>query len=458
MSAYRLRRFAVWFFGLSLILGSVQLPSAFGAPGSSSSRSSSSSGSSSGGVSRSGGSSSSSSGSHSGNSYSSGKSDSKPAPSNSGYGAGLSQTQKEDNSKRSYDASKPKPADPPPSPAQPRDPPRQAPSASSDSNASKALPTPGRTGDVNVVAPIIVGGDTHYHNGAPMDSSGNAMGSNNTSNPGAGWGVDGRDTHHSSGSIVCWVIGFILLLALVVGVVVYLINRQGNAFNDELHRSNRLSDRTSSSYETDEASTSSDEETIKGDCSNSPGVDRCDAFNPLRAKVGDIIRVGTIDLDGIRFKCISVRELHHKFYDEKLAYKHTDYFIQTDDGSTQYRINCMPLQTPDPKSGLLFHTLLLEKFDEVGFDSGLKDVMTGEASDFTINDTDTFWRHNGIKEAYTATTSDGKEIEYWIYSRDTKDSDGMDAAEFVIIEMDKHNGMFTIYRGFQISSDRITCG
>jgi len=46
-------------------------------------------------------------------------------------------------------------------------------------------------------------------------------------------------------------------------------------------------------------------------------------------------------------------------------------------------------------------------------------------------------------------------IEYWDYSRLTG-VNGVEAEEFIFVEMDKADGSFQIWRGIEVATDRIT--
>lgn len=200
-------------------------------------------------------------------------------------------------------------------------------------------------------------------------------------------------------------------------------------------------------------------------------------YNPIGAKIG-----GSISIDALDF-----RDLH--FFVQEIIEgqvvngksKYVDYALlarplEGDDVNLRLRL-IVPTKTTDAPVAII-----MKLDNECEYDKGLHDVVQDDSKKFVIDDTlgdddesndihEEFWRIGDVGNSYTAKLTllrdenvDGKvardevsaaEVEFWDYSRETE-IDGVTAEEYLFVELNKESGMFQIWRGFDVSTDRVS--
>jgi hypothetical protein len=193
-------------------------------------------------------------------------------------------------------------------------------------------------------------------------------------------------------------------------------------------------------------------------------------YNPIGCKVGGVVKIDSLDFRDYRF---TVKEIVE--YSIEVGKKHvmTDYVLLARPiGKNDFV--CRLRVVPDPTSHSKFthRALILSLYDELAYDEDLHNVVLDDTKKFVIDDDkddddasndehSEFWRVNDVGVSYNATLKTLKEdgfsgsaIDFWDYSRMT-DLDGVEMEEFVFVEMDKCNGWFQIWRGTEVSPERI---
>jgi hypothetical protein len=204
-------------------------------------------------------------------------------------------------------------------------------------------------------------------------------------------------------------------------------------------------------------------------------------FNPAKAKIGNSFSVDAIDMIGCIFSLREIWEYKRSMNGIDMTFG--DYILLSrpigkDD--VWLRVRFMP--TGDDETP--YKVLILTKYDEMPFCKELDEACRCGSGEFIItnNDTgeqETFWRllMNGstskrVLESYDAAISivkdvngDGivessevqkKEVEYWDYSRDTKNEAGHVCREYLFIEYDKEYRTQTMWRGTEIDPQNVT--
>lgn len=202
-------------------------------------------------------------------------------------------------------------------------------------------------------------------------------------------------------------------------------------------------------------------------------------YNPICCKIGNVIKIDNLDYRDYRFTVKMIREYSVK------NNKMTDYVlvarpIGQDDLTVLLRM------CPDSEVKTKHRAVVLHLHDELQYDEGLhnllKDMKNDEEKIFEMNDDsdpenpiqEKFWRVNNVGISHTAQVKsispevyrDEKDeykesaeinsslVEFWDFSRITN-VEGIDLEEFVYVEMDKEDGMFQIWRGFEVIPERI---
>lgn len=172
-------------------------------------------------------------------------------------------------------------------------------------------------------------------------------------------------------------------------------------------------------------------------------------FNPLNAKIDSSVTLNIPNFNG-PYKIESITEVtcinnqKHKFI---------DYCI-----SATFLLRVYP----DGK------ILLLEFYDSLDFDKNLLKICQ-ESKEFHVTD-----KVNNNEEVYYRVGNLGKphiciakyqdeyiinnsySIEYWDYSKTTKNEVNQGFEQFLFVEMDKESGSFQIWRGNKIQSSMVT--
>ena len=113
--------------------------------------------------------------------------------------------------------------------------------------------------------------------------------------------------------------------------------------------------------------------------------------------------------------------------------------------------------------------LVLTLYDSLAYDEGLLAVVRDDSAKLIIHDdtnpanivADIFWRINDVVVSHIRTVNilsnigvTDAAIEYWDYSRLT-DIEGVEAEEFIFVEMNKAEGWFQIWRGVEVTAGKI---
>lgn len=204
-------------------------------------------------------------------------------------------------------------------------------------------------------------------------------------------------------------------------------------------------------------------------------------FNPAKAKIASTFSLDVIGLRDLMFTLVEIREYKRTINSKQLTFG--DYVLLSrpigkDD--VWVRVRFMPVENPD--SQLTHNVLILTKYDEMPYCKELDEVLRATTGVLDITDhdtelTETYWRpaidgRSRLTSAYRADVSiirdvnnDGKvepqevekeTIEYWDYSRITKDEAGQEFTQFLFVEMDEHSKMQTMWRGSEIDANRVT--
>lgn len=195
-------------------------------------------------------------------------------------------------------------------------------------------------------------------------------------------------------------------------------------------------------------------------------------FNPLGARVGGAISINSIDYKDVRFRVKSINE--HSIHLNKETHQIADYLL-----ADVFNKNSVKLRVISDLANKNHDLLVLNLYDEMSYSEDFHNVLKDESKKFVIDNDDDpenvlheeFWRVNDVKSSYLSdvkmlvdTNNDGKiegneitnsQIEFWDYSRMT-DLDGVEAEEFVFVELDKENGWFQIWKGFEIIAEKIS--
>lgn len=177
--------------------------------------------------------------------------------------------------------------------------------------------------------------------------------------------------------------------------------------------------------------------------------------NPANAKIGAIFTIDEIDY---RNKTNHLREIME--YKREINGKE---FVFVDYVFDDFRLRFMP-STDD---GVTHNIILLKKYDEMKFNESLDSVLREETGELVITENDNeekYWRNNDVTSSYLAKINvlsgknklDTMNIEYWDFSRVTKDEADQDFTQYLFVELDKNYHMQTMWRGEEILAEKIT--
>lgn len=205
-------------------------------------------------------------------------------------------------------------------------------------------------------------------------------------------------------------------------------------------------------------------------------------FNPLRAKIGSSF---SLDVLGFRDLMFTLREIHQYERKDSVKSMFGDYVLLARPIGKEdvwVTVRLMPVEVPD--ANLTHNVLLLQKYDEMPFCKPLDEACRCGSGELEISDNDT-----GAKETYyrlamdnagtqritrsfdtTMTVirdvnNDGKvedhevqkvPVEYWNYSRITRDEAGQDFTQYLFVEFDKKTRLQTMWRGEEVDAQRVT--
>ncbi len=188
-------------------------------------------------------------------------------------------------------------------------------------------------------------------------------------------------------------------------------------------------------------------------------------YNPLGVRVGESVKINTVDLDKKNFVFKSPREVKRLIDGQKFIF--ADYDVQELSSKEILRIRLNPIENPD--SQLTHDVVLLSPVGEgCGFDKNFYDGLLvnetfteGEAVYWRVNDVTQPWKavtitlqdldHSGKIDKNEAISG---ELTYWDFWRETADEADNKVIEFYFVEMDG-DGNFTFWVGKQIDPLRI---
>ncbi len=202
-------------------------------------------------------------------------------------------------------------------------------------------------------------------------------------------------------------------------------------------------------------------------------------YNPLSVKLQQTnsVTVDTMEFRKYTFVVDGMTEFKLNYKDNSLAF--TDYALRAtlqEGDPVNLKVRVYPHDTP----GRDLQTLVFEKWDELDYDEGLKELLSENQFNTEVDEKieASFWRINDTKTPYQAQTTefnlqkrlmcamdnDGKpakvrtgETWYWDYWRETVDEGGTTYKEFLFVEWDKSDtGRFTIWRGREVPQSRIS--
>lgn len=209
-------------------------------------------------------------------------------------------------------------------------------------------------------------------------------------------------------------------------------------------------------------------------------VQETKVYNPIGAKVGGSITIDDIDYRGLNFFVKEIREYKIQVGGER--HQFVDYVLLARPlGKDDLWVRLRLVPDRSGESRFTHRAMVLSLYDDLPYNEGLHDVVRDSTLKFVVDDDmsdddpdndihEEFWRVNDVAASYTAKVSslkdvDGSgkvdrhevsrsEIEFWDYSRMT-DIDGVEAEEFLFVEMDTNSGWFQIWRGCEVNPERV---
>lgn len=197
-------------------------------------------------------------------------------------------------------------------------------------------------------------------------------------------------------------------------------------------------------------------------------------FNPLDLRVGNALKINTLELERLGFNLKALREVTCNIGNEKHSFVDYD-LVARPFGSepVSKRLRLVPAN-----NDVGFDVALIEKIGECGWnDEGTEDfiksldynVHQGVFTEGEGDDQVTFWRINDVQSEYKGNTllladkdNSGKvdqnevekgELTYWDYWREFEEA-GNKLIEFYFVELDQ-NGYVEFWRGRQLDPNRV---
>ncbi len=190
-------------------------------------------------------------------------------------------------------------------------------------------------------------------------------------------------------------------------------------------------------------------------------------YNPLNLRIGNSMKVNTVDTSDLNFTLKSIREVNRSI--DGTDHKFCDYDVLArpfGKNEIRKRLRLVPREEKDRN---LTHDVVLFEFrEEFAYDEGFHDWLKVNSEvtlgDLKPGDPDPphYWRVNDLKSPWEAKTVsmrdedgngkiDDKEVHngrltYWDFWRNVNDEGGNKVTEFYNVEMDQ-DGMFSIWVG-----------
>lgn len=196
-----------------------------------------------------------------------------------------------------------------------------------------------------------------------------------------------------------------------------------------------------------------------------------DFYNPMKAQIGSIVTINDIDLSKCDFAVESIEEFTREI--EGQVFKFTDYVLKDRAGGKPVRLRVNPADAA--VAGVPHDVLVLKLDDEFAYSDDFLGVVNDESKKFNATDddgkTEEYWRINDVSGSYKCKVAIAKAVnadgsvdeksvsrttaEYWDYWRETKDEAGSTFRQFVFVHMSSVNGWFQIFKGEEITPQRI---
>jgi len=190
-------------------------------------------------------------------------------------------------------------------------------------------------------------------------------------------------------------------------------------------------------------------------------------YNPLELRIGNIVKIDTVDFENLNFSLNSLREVKRKVDGNNHTFVDYAFLAKPYDGDTvNRRLRIVPVENGD--KGFNFDIILFNKISECGYDKPFHDGLNGQ-QEFKEGE-DTYWRVNDLLEEWVADVAilsdedqSGKvdvdeikysKLKYWDFWRETEDDGGSKILEFYIVEMDE-SGYFQFWLGHKIDASRV---
>ena len=199
-------------------------------------------------------------------------------------------------------------------------------------------------------------------------------------------------------------------------------------------------------------------------------------YNPIGCVLGSEVRLNVNDYLKYHFSVKMI--LEHTISVGGTTFQMVDYdLLARVPGELDFwcRLRLVPDQ--DTHSQVKYRALLLGLFEDLPYNETLHDVVRDDSLRFIVENHDPedsekleYWRVNNVQMPYTSkvkvladSNENGKleaneittsALEIWDYARATG-LEGLEASEFLFVEMDLGNGWFKLYRGVEVDPQQI---
>jgi hypothetical protein len=181
-------------------------------------------------------------------------------------------------------------------------------------------------------------------------------------------------------------------------------------------------------------------------------------YNPIHAKIGQHVKVATIDLEQFDFAIQFVSEVKREVNGQ--THSCADYGLLAQSKEKEIVKKKLRL-IPNEDNGQ--SVLLLDLVAEFEYDKPYHEGLAWEQNNGEAKEGDaTYWRVNDLRDPWKACVHQvikgavkKNQLTYWDFWRETKDEGDNTVLEFYIVEMDEETGFFQIWCGREIEQDRI---
>lgn len=199
-------------------------------------------------------------------------------------------------------------------------------------------------------------------------------------------------------------------------------------------------------------------------------------FNPVKAKIGTAFMLNVIGLRDKAFRLQEIWEYGRVVDGQPRTFG--DYILRYE--NEEIRLRFIPVEAPD--SILTHHVVVMRKYDEMPYNQELDNALRCGSGELEITENgqvETYWRpfldQFGKRRATMSYTCDMKvirdlnndgtiepseihkfKLEYWDYSRMTKDEAGQDFTQHLFVELFLDSRIQVMWRGEEVDAQRIT--